>query len=64
MFAKIYFMSQLGEVFVYSAGADGGEVLNATTFGSTQSVNIRASIVPANKKLYIRTDNVLYAIEK
>jgi outer membrane protein assembly factor BamB len=61
---KIYFMSQLGEVFVYSAGADGGEVLNATTFGSTQSVNIRASIVPANKKLYIRTDNVLYAIEK
>lgn len=61
---KIYFMSQLGEVFVYSSGADGGEVLNATTFGSTQSVNIRASIVPANKKLYIRTDNVLYAIEK
>ncbi|MBP6784183.1 MAG: PQQ-binding-like beta-propeller repeat protein [Verrucomicrobiales bacterium] len=61
---KIYLMSHLGEVFVYSAGVKGGELLNTTTFGSDQSVNIRASIVPANQTLYIRTDNVLYAIRK
>lgn len=61
---KIYLMSHLGEVFVYSAGVDGGELLNATSFGTSQSVNIRASIVPADKTLYIRTDNVLYAVRK
>jgi len=27
-------------------------------------VNIRASIVPANGTLYIRTDNLLYAVRK
>lgn len=61
---KIYLMSHLGEVFVYSAGVDGGELLNATSFGTSQSVNIRASIVPADQTLYIRTDNVLYAVRK
>tara|TARA_R110000850_G_scaffold271383_2_gene405630 strand:+ start:3421 stop:4680 length:1260 start_codon:yes stop_codon:yes gene_type:complete len=61
---KIYFISQLGEVFVYSAGPNGGEVLNATTFGSSQSVNIRSSIVPANGALFIRTDDQLYAVRK
>ena len=61
---KIYLISHLGEVFVYSAGVDGGEVLNATSFGTSQSVNIRASIVPACKTLYIRTDNILYAVRK
>lgn len=61
---KIYLMSHLGEVFVYSAGPEGGEVLNATVFGEAQSVNIRASIVPANGTLYIRTDNLLYAVRK
>ena len=61
---KIYLISHLGEVFVYSAGVDGGEVLNATSFGTSQSVNIRASIVPAGKTLYIRTDNILYAVRK
>ncbi len=61
---KIYLVSHLGEVFVYSAGVDGGELLNSTNFGTAQSVNIRASIVPANKTLYIRTDNVLYAVRK
>ncbi|MAS96575.1 MAG: hypothetical protein CMO55_25580 [Verrucomicrobiales bacterium] len=60
---KIYFMSHLGEVFVISAGPDGGEVLNYTTFGESQSVNIRASIVPSNGTLYIRTDDVLYAVK-
>lgn len=59
---KIYLMSHLGEVFVYSAGQQGGELLNATNFGSSQSVNIRASIVPANGTLYIRTDNTLHAV--
>ncbi len=61
---KIYLMSHLGEVFVFSAGPDGGEVLNETTFGESQSVNIRSSIVPANGTLYIRTDRVLYAVRK
>ncbi|MEM9015444.1 MAG: PQQ-binding-like beta-propeller repeat protein [Verrucomicrobiota bacterium] len=61
---KIYLISHLGEVFVYSAGTEGGELLNSTTFGRAQSVNIRASIVPANGTLYIRTDDVLYAIRK
>jgi len=61
---KIYLMSHLGEVFVYSAGPEGGELLNATTFGEDQSVNIRASIVPANGTLFIRTDNRLYAVRK
>lgn len=61
---KIYLMSHLGEVFVFSAGPDGGEVLNETTFGESQSVNIRSSIVPANGTLYIRTDKVLYAVRK
>jgi len=61
---KIYLISHLGEVFVYSAGVDGGEVLNTTSFGTSQSVNIRASIVPAGKTLYIRTDNILYAVRK
>ena len=61
---KIYLLSHLGEVFVYSAGPDGGELLNSTTFGESQSVNIRASIVPANGTLYIRTDDELYAVRK
>ncbi|MDF1861492.1 MAG: PQQ-binding-like beta-propeller repeat protein [Verrucomicrobiales bacterium] len=61
---KIYLMSHLGEVFVYSAGPDGGQLLNSTTFGSSQSVNIRASIVPANGTLFIRTDDQLYAVRK
>ncbi len=61
---KIYLMSHLGEVFVFSAGPDGGEVLNATTFGESQSVNIRSSIVPANGTLYLRTDKLLYAVRK
>jgi len=61
---KIYLMSHLGEVFVYSAGPDGGQLLNSTTFGASQSVNIRASIVPANGTLFIRTDDQLYAIRK
>jgi len=61
---KIYFMSHLGEVFVYSAGPDGGELLNSTTFGIDQSVNIRASIVPANGTLFIRTDDWLYGVRK
>lgn len=60
---KIYFMSHMGEVFVVKAGPDGGEVLNYTTLGESQSVNIRASIVPANGKLFIRTDDVLYAVK-
>ncbi|MEX2580682.1 MAG: PQQ-binding-like beta-propeller repeat protein [Verrucomicrobiales bacterium] len=59
---KIYLLSHLGEVFVYSAGADGGELLHETTLGSSQSTNIRASVVPANGTLYIRTDDLLYAI--
>lgn len=61
---KIYLMSHLGEVFVYSAGVNGGELLNATSFGTSQSVSIRASIVPVDKTLYIRTDNVLYAMRE
>lgn len=61
---KLYLLSHLGEVFVYRAGPEGGELLNATSFGSSQSVNIRASIVPADKTLYIRTDNVLYAVRE
>ncbi|MDA7922334.1 PQQ-like beta-propeller repeat protein [Verrucomicrobiales bacterium] len=59
---KIYFMSHLGEVFVYSAGPEGGELLNQTTFASTQSVNIRASIVPTNGTLLIRTDDQLFQV--
>lgn len=61
---KIYLLSHLGEVFVYSAGPEGGELLNSTTFGTTQSTNIRASIVPANGTLFIRTDDQLYAVKK
>lgn len=61
---KIYVMSHLGEIFVFSAGMNGGELLHTTTFGESQSVNIRASIVPADRTLYIRTDDVLYAVRK
>lgn len=61
---KIYLMSHLGEVFVISAGPDGGELLHETVFGETQSVNIRSSIVPANGTLYLRTDRVLYAVRQ
>ena len=61
---KIYVMSHLGEVFVFSAGPEGGTLLHETTFGRAQSVNIRASIVPSNGTLYIRTDDELYAIRK
>ncbi|MEM6916236.1 MAG: PQQ-binding-like beta-propeller repeat protein [Verrucomicrobiota bacterium] len=61
---KIYLLSHLGEVFVFSAGPEGGELLNSTTFGESQSINIRASIVPANGTLFIRTDDMLYAGKK
>lgn len=61
---KIYVLSHLGEVFVYSAGSEGGEMLHTTTFGESQSTNIRASIVPANGTLYIRTDDRLFAVRK
>jgi len=61
---KIYFISHLGEVFVYSAGDNGGALLHTTMFGSSQSVNIRSSIVPAEGTLYIRSDDHLYAIRK
>ncbi len=61
---KIYFISQMGELFVYSAGTEGGTLLNSTLFGVSQSVNIRSSIVPANGSLYIRTDDHLYAVRK
>ena len=59
---KIYLISHLGELFVYGAGPEGGELLHSTEFGDPQSVNIRASIVPANRTLYIRTDKWLYAV--
>ncbi len=61
---KIYLLSHLGEVFVYSAGPGGGELLHSTLLGSSQSVNIRASIVPANGTLFIRTDDTLYGIRE
>lgn len=61
---KIYLLSHLGEVFVYSAGADGGALLHSTTLGESQSVNIRASVVPSKGTLYIRTDDKLYAIRE
>ena len=60
---KLYFISHLGEVFVYSAGENGGVMLHTAMFGSSQSVNIRSSIVPANRTLYIRTDDYLYAVK-
>ena len=59
---KIYVMSHLGEVFVIKAGAD-YEILNATTFGEDESTNIRSSIVPANGRLFIRTDKILYCVK-
>lgn len=59
---KIYMMSQLGEVFVVKAGSS-FELLNSTTFGDAQSTNIRSSIVPANGRLYIRTDKELFCVE-
>ncbi len=58
---KIYLMSHLGEVFVVKAG-DEFELLNTTTLGESQSVNIRASIVPAHGNLFIRTDDQVYCI--
>jgi len=61
---KIYLISHLGEVFVYSAGPNGGELLNSTVLGASQSVNIRASIVPVDGTLFIRTDDMLYAIRE
>lgn len=61
---KIYLLSHLGEVFVYSAGPNGGELLHSTMLGASQSVNIRASIVPVDGTLYIRTDDLLYAIRE
>ncbi len=61
---KIYLISHLGEVFVVSAGPEGGEILHSTVLGEAQSVNIRASVVPANGTLYFRTDNILYAVRK
>ncbi len=59
---KIYIMSHLGEVFVVKAGPD-FELLNATTFGEEESTNIRSSIVPANGRIFIRTDSVLYCVK-
>ena len=58
---KIYLMSHLGEVFVIKAGPE-FKLLNSTTMASDQSTNIRASVVPANGNLFIRTDNTLYCI--
>lgn len=58
---KIYLMSHLGEVFVVKAG-DKFELLHQTTLGETQSVNIRASIVPSHGNLFIRTDDKIYCI--
>lgn len=58
---KIYLMSHLGEVFVVAAG-DEFKLLNTTTLGESQSINIRASVVPAQGNLFIRTDNKVYCI--
>lgn len=58
---KIYVMSHLGEVFVYQAGKE-AKLLHQAVFGESQSVNIRASIVPANGALYIRTDKALFCV--
>ena len=58
---KIYVMSHLGEVFVVKAGPK-FQLMNEATFGEEQSTNIRASIVPANGRLFIRTDNMLYCV--
>lgn len=58
---KIYLMSHLGEVFVVKAGDD-FELLHTTTLGESQSVNIRASIVPSHGNLFIRTDDKVYCI--
>ena len=60
---KIYLMSHLGEVFVVKAG-DRFELLNQTQLGEMQSTNIRASIVPANRNLLIRTDSKLFCVGK
>ncbi|MCB1232162.1 MAG: PQQ-binding-like beta-propeller repeat protein [Verrucomicrobiae bacterium] len=58
---KIYLMSHLGEVFVVAA-EDEFKLLNATTLGESQSVNIRASVAPAFGNLFIRTDDKVYCI--
>ncbi len=58
---KIYLMSHLGEVFVVQAG-DEFKLLHTTTMGESQSMNIRASIVPAHGNLFIRTDDKVYCI--
>ncbi|MCB1063344.1 MAG: PQQ-binding-like beta-propeller repeat protein [Verrucomicrobiae bacterium] len=58
---KIYLMSHLGEVFVVKAGDD-FKLLHSTQMGEDQSVNIRASIVPAHGNLFIRTDDKVFCI--
>ncbi|MEM7698291.1 MAG: PQQ-binding-like beta-propeller repeat protein [Verrucomicrobiota bacterium] len=60
---KIYFMSHLGEVFVYAAGPEGGGLLHQTTFGGREAKDVRASIVPANGALYLRTEDQLYQVK-
>ncbi len=58
---KIYVMSHLGEVFVIKSGPE-FKLLNSTTLGEPQSTNIRASVVPVNGNLFIRTDSKVYCI--
>jgi len=60
---KIYFISHLGETFVYKAGREPG-LIHQTMMGEDQSVHVRASIVPANGALFIRTDTKLYCVKK
>lgn len=58
---KIYLMSHLGEIFVVKAG-DEFELLHQTQLGSSQSINIRASIAAAKGQLFIRTDRQLFCV--
>lgn len=61
--SKIYFQNFRGEVFVIAAG-DEFKILHTTTLGDDGDDKLRATIVPSQGNLFIRTGSKLYCIGK
>jgi len=60
---KIYFQNFKGEVFVVAAGKE-FKILHTTTLSDEGEDKLRATIVPAQGNLFIRTSRKLYCLGK
>jgi outer membrane protein assembly factor BamB len=59
---KVYAMNFAGEVFVVQAGGDEFKLLHVASMGADGEKNLRASVVPSQGQLLIRTSTTLFCV--